>query len=145
MNLSENQKELLQKIQLKMRRGDVTRIAKETGFTKAWVSKVLSTSDTETYNDDIVAEAVRIIEKRDQGTTKLLNKITAAAVLCVFACLASCNFDLYPGNNAANHSFHNKASLQRVADSLYSADSTKKCLVMNVKGVWRLACPDSTK
>lgn len=66
-------------------------------------------------------------------------------IILTLAVLASCNLKLYPGNYAQGHYFHNKAVLQRVADSLYAADSSKKCMVVNVKGKWRLACPDSTK
>ncbi len=61
-------------------------------------------------------------------------------ITCIVLLATCANYRLYPGNYAANHSFHNKASLKRVADSLYAADTTNKCLVVYVKGKWMLSC-----
>lgn len=76
MRLSETQLELLGKIQSKIRRGDITVIAKKTGFSKRYVGMVLSAS-SEDFNQDIINEMVEIISTRQQNTKNNLEKITA--------------------------------------------------------------------
>lgn len=77
MALTKTRLELLENIQGKLVRGDIKEIAKNTGLTREYVSKVLST-DTNTYNEEIVNEAVRIIAFREQITKNLLKKLTVA-------------------------------------------------------------------
>ncbi|MFT3679474.1 MAG: hypothetical protein QM791_04330 [Ferruginibacter sp.] len=76
MILTPTQKELLENIQAKLVRGDIGKIADSVGRSREFVSRVLSTA-TDLYNAEIVAEAVRIIELREQDTKKLLKKVTA--------------------------------------------------------------------
>lgn len=75
MNLSNNQKELLQRIREKISKGDIKAIANKTGLTREYVSKVLSLL-SDNYNEDIVKEAVNIISIREQNTQKHLNQLT---------------------------------------------------------------------
>lgn len=77
MALTTEQTELLTTIQGKLKRGDISDISDSIGKSREYVSRVLSPF-TELYNEDIVAEAVRIIEKRKQGTKKLLKIVNAA-------------------------------------------------------------------
>lgn len=76
--LSETQSALLKTIQDKLVRGDIGDISESTGKSRVYVSNVLSPSN-DSYNEEIVTAAVRIIEKREQDTKKLLKKITPAA------------------------------------------------------------------
>ena len=76
MNLSINQKELLQRIQDGLIKGDIKTIAHTTGLTREYVSKVLSPFSG-TYNEIIVKEAVSLIAIRNQNTQNHLNQLTA--------------------------------------------------------------------
>lgn len=76
MDNANSQIELLTLIQKNLRRGDITKIAKNSGFSKDWVSKVLSLNNNGNYNDAIIAEAVKIIEPRIKNTEKLIKKLT---------------------------------------------------------------------
>jgi len=78
MNLTNTQKELLSTIQSKIARGDIKEISENTGFTREYVGKVLNPL-SDTYNESIVNEAVRIIGMREQNTNKMLKKLTAVA------------------------------------------------------------------
>jgi len=77
MKLSDSQIELLAGIQKRLVQGDIKVIAENTGKAYQYVSKVLSPTRCERFNDEITAEAARIIELREQNTTKLLKKLTA--------------------------------------------------------------------
>lgn len=66
---------VLDLIQSKLKRGDIQKIAEVTGYTRQFVGMVLSLN-TDTYNIAVVDEAVRIIESREQATTKNLKKLT---------------------------------------------------------------------
>jgi PP-loop superfamily ATP-utilizing enzyme len=74
MALSQTQKQLLDKIQSNLRRGDIEAIAKKTSLSRVWISRTLS-SNYDDYNEDIVKEAVDMIAKREQVTKDLLKKI----------------------------------------------------------------------
>lgn len=75
--LSETQTEILKNLKRKLVRGDIGKIAEATGLTTVSVGNTLSLS-TDIYNEDVVAEAVRIIEKREQDNEKILKKLQAA-------------------------------------------------------------------
>lgn len=77
MNLSQSQIDLLTAIQAKIRRGDITELAKNTGFTREYVGMVLSPTNSDYYNEVIVGAAARMIELREQNTNKLLKKLTS--------------------------------------------------------------------
>lgn len=66
---------VLEKIQNSIIRGDIKKISKNTGFTRQYVGEVLSTQSA-TYNEIIVNEAVKVIELRKQNTKKILKKLT---------------------------------------------------------------------
>lgn len=74
MILSSTQIELLQSIRNRLIRGDIGEIASSVGMTREYVGKVLSPS-SDTYNEEIISEAVKIIERREQDTKKLLKKV----------------------------------------------------------------------
>lgn len=74
MNLTNDQTEVLQRINNKLVKGDIRDISKTTGFTRVYVSKVLS-PNRDAYNADIVNVAVDIIATRDQLTKNLLIKL----------------------------------------------------------------------
>ena len=74
MELSQNQIQIIQKVNRRIIRGDVLEISRRTGKTKRYVSMVLNPF-SDTYNHSIVEEAVDIVTKRDQATKKLLQKI----------------------------------------------------------------------
>lgn len=66
---------VLERIQSKIIRGDIKLIAESTGFTRQYVGEVLSTQST-TYNEFIVNEAVKVIGLREQNTKKNLKKLS---------------------------------------------------------------------
>lgn len=74
MTLSAKDIELLQEIQRKLRRGDITEIAKNTGKTREYVGMVLN-PNSDHFNQAIVSEAFDLIYNREQGTAKLLESI----------------------------------------------------------------------
>ena len=78
MNLSNNQLELLRRIQGRIIKGDIKLIASATGLTREYVSMVLSPSSG-TYNETIVQEAVNLVSARDQITQNHLNKLNTAS------------------------------------------------------------------
>lgn len=75
-NLNSDQIELLEMIQVKLRRRDIKVIAEKTRFSREYVSTVLSPT-IRRFNEDIVNAAVEIISKREQNTKQLLKKLTA--------------------------------------------------------------------
>ena len=74
MELSQNQIEIIQKVNRRIITGDVLEISRRTGKTKRYVSMVLNPF-SDAYNHSIIEEAVDIVTKRDQATKKLLQKI----------------------------------------------------------------------
>lgn len=74
MNLTSTEKELLTGIQARLRQGDIKSISEKTGFSREYVSRVLSVNH-DVFDKDIVETAVEIINKRQQDTEKLLKKI----------------------------------------------------------------------
>jgi DNA-binding phage protein len=74
MILSNAQIELLESIQSKIRRGDISAIAEKTGLTREYVGMVLN-PDSDHFNESIITEAVEIIATREQNTKNLLKKI----------------------------------------------------------------------
>lgn len=74
MKLSKTQVEILVNIKSKMRRGDIPSIAEKTGLTENYVGMVLNPK-TEFFNEDIVKEAIEVINTREQNTKKLLQSI----------------------------------------------------------------------
>lgn len=76
MILDVNQKKLLETIQGKLVRGDVTSIAKKTRLSIVYVSRVLS-PNCDDFNEDVVSKATELIAAREQNTKTLLKKLTA--------------------------------------------------------------------
>lgn len=77
MALTATQKKLLANIKSKLRRGDTNSIAEITRKSLNYVGMVLN-PESDSYNDIIVTEAVKIITEREQNTKKLLQSIAAA-------------------------------------------------------------------
>ncbi len=73
--LQDKQIELLNKICGQLVRGDITAISKKVQLTKEYVGLVLNPTH-HYYNENIVKEAVRIIEVRQKVSEKLLEKIS---------------------------------------------------------------------
>lgn len=78
MQLSKTHIEILEGIQGKLRRGDITRIAEKTKFTPEYVGMVLN-KDSEHFNEKIIDVAIKVIAKREQSTKNLLEKLSAVA------------------------------------------------------------------
>ncbi len=78
MTLSRTQIKILYGIQGKLRRGDITAIAKKVGVSKEYVGMVLN-PDLDYFREDIVDEAIKIVANREQVTKKLLKSIMSAA------------------------------------------------------------------
>lgn len=76
MPLTQTQTQVLEKIQANLKRNDIGSIAEKTGLSRVWVSKTLSLAYDD-YNEDIVREAVNIINKREQVNKELLKKLPA--------------------------------------------------------------------
>lgn len=76
MALTKTQIELLETIQSKMRRGDISSIAEKVGLTKEYVGTVLNPK-LDRFNEDIVKEAIELINTREQNTKKLLQTLTS--------------------------------------------------------------------
>lgn len=74
--LNDTQKELLGMIQSKLRRGDILSISLKTGYSREYVSRVLSPT-VEYFNENIVGHATKLIAAREQNTKKQLEKLTA--------------------------------------------------------------------
>lgn len=74
MILTKDQTQVLTRINTKLAQGDIRDIAKSTGYTRVYVSRVLSIN-WDAYNTDIVKAAVDIIATRDQYTKNLLIKL----------------------------------------------------------------------
>ena len=77
MNLTGIQQEVLQRINGKIIRGDIGAIAEKVGKSPKYVGMVLSPV-TDSYNETIVNEAVRIIKDREQNTANNLKVLTAS-------------------------------------------------------------------
>lgn len=78
MKLSKTQIEILEGIQKKLEHGDIGAIAKKTGLTRQYVGLVLNPK-TDSYKENVVAEAISIISKREQNTKKLLQTLSEVA------------------------------------------------------------------
>lgn len=78
MKLSKSQEKLLNGIQAKLKRGDITAIAKKIKVSKEYVGMVLNPK-SEFFREDIVLEAIEIIAKHEQSTKNLLEKLSEVA------------------------------------------------------------------
>lgn len=70
-------KEILQKVKCALRPGDQIEIAKQTGFSKAWVNQVLNAkrgTENEVNQQHIVDVALEIIKQRKSKQDKLDQK-----------------------------------------------------------------------
>lgn len=83
MNATNNQTQLLELINKKLERGDITEIAKRTENSKSWVSKVLSLSCPDCWDLKIVEEATKIIKSREQVTENLIKELSSQPVPAV--------------------------------------------------------------
>lgn len=76
MALSNKQKELLQTIQSRLQRGDVSAIGEKCGMHKSQVSRTLNPL-TDFFNEVVVDAAMKIILEREAKAEKNLDKLTA--------------------------------------------------------------------
>lgn len=77
MDSKDTRIELKERIQKKLQRGDVVAIAKTTGYSEVYVSRVLNPDIKDVFNDSIIDEAVKIIEEREvkrQGNLERLGQ-----------------------------------------------------------------------
>ena len=73
MKLTKTQIELLEGIQSNLRRGDISRIAKNIGLTREYVGMVLNPGST-IFNESVIAAAVELIAFRKQNTIQFLKR-----------------------------------------------------------------------
>lgn len=76
MNLTNNQIQILTSIKAKLVWGDLKAIAEKVGMTDVYVGKVLN-PETNSYNEDIVNEAVKLITERERNQKQILNKLSS--------------------------------------------------------------------
>lgn len=74
--MNQNRIELLQRINRLLVRGDIKGIAETTGFSRDYVGRVLSPFSN-TFNEKVVSEAVKIVRIREQNTKKILETLPA--------------------------------------------------------------------
>ncbi len=74
MNLSDNQIQILQTIKSKLKHGDQKEIAQKSGVSESFVARVLN-PDNDAYNEEVIHEAVSIIEEREKKEKELLEKL----------------------------------------------------------------------
>lgn len=75
-HLSDEQIAVLNRINMRLERGDITKISKAADFTKEYVGKVLNPF-TSTYNDDIINTAIELISEREQTRKENFEKLPA--------------------------------------------------------------------
>jgi hypothetical protein len=70
------EQEILEQIQKSLRQGDIKAISKSSGFSRGYVGRALSPSQS-AFHENIVEAAIKIITARKQGTIKKFQKLIA--------------------------------------------------------------------